>query len=140
MRANDEKRIRTMKCTTAIGAGFAVVADTTDATNQTCKLPAGADPTSGVIGVTYRAAVAMDGSGTNYLVDIVVDGSCDVFVKAAGTAIAHGDFVVVHGTTGSGKKGAIGTASMFFGIANEKATVDDVLISIDLQRGLVPAS
>lgn len=136
MRSTNEQRIRTFKTGgLAIGAGLIVVADTTDANNETVKLPAGADPVSGIVGITKNAATTSDTT-----IDVVIAGTAELFVKGSGTNIAFGDFIGVHGTTGSGKKVVAGTLSQAVGTAQEKATADDVIISVAIGLCLIPVS
>lgn len=136
MRSNNDQVVRTFKTGgLAIGANLIVIADTTDANNETVKLPTGADPVSGIVGITKYAATTSDTT-----IDVIIQGTADLNVKASGTNIAFGDFIGVHGATGSGKKIVTGTVSQAIGTAQEKATADDVLISVRIGLCILSAS
>src|SRR5689334_17962681 len=101
--------------TASIGANLFVVEGTND---RDAKLPGGADVGKG-LGVTMFAGDATAGSP----ISVITHGFAEVFVKAAGTNIARGDELSIHGTTGMLKKAApaSGVNTWVYAIANEAA-------------------
>jgi len=114
----------------AIGAALFVVPGT--AANQ-AKLPTGADVMP--IGITYWEVTA-----AGQTLEVLEDGVCDLLVNAAGTAIAVGDPIAVHGVTGRGKKAALANTQFVAAVAREAATTDGARISVRIDRAYMPAS
>lgn len=112
--------------TASIGAHLIVVEGTADGQ---VKLPGGADA-GGIVGITQLAGNAT--ADTRILV--VTGGYAELFVKAAGTSIARGDYLSIHGTSGMGKKAApaAGVNTFIAAKAMEAATADDVLIAVKI--------
>lgn len=104
----------------AVSKDCAVVSGTLD---HTCTMPAGADPTSGVLGVALNDAV----SGGP--VDVVMIGATPVIANAA---VAVGANVAIAAATGKIKTVSIGTGTntMILGKALEVANGADEKICI----------
>jgi len=98
-----------------VSDGLIVVVGSAD---DKCALPAGADPTGGVLGVVKRE----DGSNatSGMAVDIVTSG---VYPVKMGAAVTRGDKIAVHGNTGKGKTAAPG------------AGVNDNIVGTALESG-----
>lgn len=124
----DNRVVRTFRAGSAVTAYSIVVWDTDD---DEVKLPAGADA-SGIVGVTLAAASAED------QVEVVVAGSCELYVKAAGTAISKGSPIFVHGTSGYGKTATLANQQHALGYAEEAASADDVRISVFISKFSTP--
>lgn len=114
-----------------IPAAVIVVEGTADGQ---AKLPAAADA-GGILGVTKYA-----GTGAGADLEVVTHGIVDLLVKAAGTNIARGDAIAIHGTTGYGKKSDLTNAKHVLGYALEPATADDVMISVRISPFSTPSA
>lgn len=112
-------------------ANVIVVEGTAD---KQVKLPGGADA-GAIVGVTKYA-----GTGAGSDVEVVTHGIVDLLVKAAGTNIARGDAIAIHGTTGYGKKSDLTNAKHVLGYALEAATADDVIISVRISPFSTPSA
>lgn len=126
----DNRVVRTYRAGSPVTAFSIVVWDADD---DEVKLPAGADAAN-IVGVTLAAAGAED------QVEVVVAGSADLYVKAAGTNIVKGSPIFVHGTTGYGKTAALANVQHALGYAEEAATADDVRVSVFISKFSTPAS
>ena len=115
----------------AIGAALIVVAGT--ATDQ-AKLPGGADA-GAILGVSLYATGA-----AGETLEVVTDGIADLTVNAAGSNIAVGDPISIHGVTGRGKKSTLGNTHHILGYAREAATADGVRISVRIALHSMPAA
>lgn len=115
----------------AIGAALAVIPGT--AANQV-KLPTAAD-TEMPVGITYEAVTA-----AGKTIEVFEEGVCNLVVNAAGTAIAVGDPITIHGVTGRGKKSTLANTHKVFAVAREAATADGVTISVRIDRSYMPAA
>lgn len=104
------------------------------AADMSCALPAGADPTSGVLGVVFRPDGSSAASGDQ--VDIVVSG---IYPCVASAAITRGATVAVSGTSGKVKTAApsAGANDMIVGTALESAAADNERIAVLLRVGLM---
>jgi hypothetical protein len=116
-----------------VSDGLAVVVGSAD---HKVALPAGADPTGGVVGLVHRPDGTTATSGA--VVDVVSTG---IYPAVASAAISRGAKVAIAGTTGKVKTAApaAGTNSMILGTALEAAAADgdriSVLLSISLMQG-----
>lgn len=131
MRINNERVVKQFVAEGgAIPVGRIVVWGTAD---TGVKLPSGAD-VGGIVGIVTNSP----NSGVGDLVEVCMFGATDLNVKAAGTNIAKGDPISIHGTTGSGKKAApgAGTNTFLVGFAAEAATADDVLVSVEIIKSV----
>lgn len=115
---------------TAIGAGLFVIKGT--AANQ-ALLPSAADLQA--LGVTIYGATA-----AGLAMSVAEEGLVDLVVNAAGTNIAFGDPIAIHGTTGRGKKAGLTNTTFVCAVAREAATADGVTIKVRLCRNFMPAS
>lgn len=132
MRINNERVVKQFIAEgSAIPAGRIVVWGTAD---TGVKLPTGAD-TAQIVGIVTNSPNV----GVGDIVEVCMFGATDLNVKAAGTNIAKGDPISIHGTTGSGKKAApgAGTNTYLVGWAAEAATADDVLISVEIVKSVM---
>lgn len=116
-----------------VSDGLAVVVGTAD---HKVALPAGADPTGGVVGLVHRPDGTSAASGA--IVDVVATG---IYPAVAAAAITRGAKVAINGATGKVKTAApaAGTNTMILGTALESAAADGdritVALSISLMQG-----
>lgn len=120
-------RVIGLETEAAVTDGAVVVVGAAD---NKCALPAGADPTAGVLGLVMRPDGSTAAIGTT--IDIVQTG---VYPAIASAAITRGALVAVAGATGKVKTVAAGAGvnSMVLGTALESAAADGERIAIELQ-------
>lgn len=105
---------------TAINEYLAVVVG---ASANSCKLPAAANAGQ-IIGVTQNRAV----SAADHI-DVRKSGVTKLFVKGNSPNIAAGDWIIIHGTSGMGKKGTL-QATASFGAGNAGGTFTAVPVGL----------